>query len=364
MTSVGLPLIVGGLFVNGEGNDFRNLRNDYMSRFNCHIDDYIRYSPAIVMLGLKALGVEGRSSWNRMLVSDALSTVLMGGVVRALDLKTRVMRPDGTDRSSFPSGHTAIAFMTATMLNKEYGDKSPWVGIGAYSVATATGLLRMANNKHWLRDVMVGAGIGIMSTECGYYIADALFKDKGINKKNNIKEYIDKWKSPSFISLYTGFNIPLSRYNLSRSVDFKTSSGAAAGIEGAYFINPYIGFGGRFTISNTNIKLNTIDNGINTFDAISYGGGAYFSYPLTSHWQVGAKMLINYIHYPQIKLIDTTIPKDNGVGVGTGTYVTFVPKAHFGLRLHLDYNLLPPYNCQDKAYFNMLSVAASYVLMF
>ena len=39
--------------------------------------------------------------------------------------------------------------MTATMFTKEYGHKSPWVGVGAYSVATATGLMRMANNKHW-----------------------------------------------------------------------------------------------------------------------------------------------------------------------------------------------------------------------
>ena len=56
----------------------------------------------------------------------------------------------GSNRHSFPSGHTATAFMTATMLNKEYGHKSPWIGVGAYGMATATGLMRMANNKHWL----------------------------------------------------------------------------------------------------------------------------------------------------------------------------------------------------------------------
>ena len=38
----------------------------------------------------------------------------------------------------------------------------------------------MANNRHWLSDVLTGAGIGILSTELGYYLADRLFKEKGI----------------------------------------------------------------------------------------------------------------------------------------------------------------------------------------
>ena len=48
--------------------------------------------------------------------------------------------------------------MTATMMSKEYGGRSPWYSVGAYSVATVTGLMRMANNKHWLSDVLAGAG--------------------------------------------------------------------------------------------------------------------------------------------------------------------------------------------------------------
>ena len=122
-------------------------------------------APAAILLGLKAAGVPSRSSWGRMLVSDAISIALLTGVVQGLKHTTDVTRPDGTNNQSFPSGHTATAFMTATMLSKEYGHISPWVSVGAYSVATATGLMRMANNKHWLSDVMVGAGIGILSTD-------------------------------------------------------------------------------------------------------------------------------------------------------------------------------------------------------
>ncbi len=128
----------------------------------------------------------------------------MGATVNTLTQTTNVERPDGSNRHSFPSGHTATAFMTATMLNKEYGHKSPWIGIGAYSVATATGLMRMANNKHWLSDVLTGAGIGILSTELGYYLADLIFKERGINRLAN-EEVFSRMDKPSFLSLYGAY---------------------------------------------------------------------------------------------------------------------------------------------------------------
>lgn len=155
-TYIGVPLIIGGLIEKHQDTKFRKLRNDFMPEFHRTLDNYTQFAPAAVMVGMKAAGVRSRSSWGRMLLSDAFSVALMTDIVQGLKNATNVTRPDGSDNHSFPSGHTATAFMTATMLNKEYGYKSPWVGIGAYSVATATGLMRMANNKHWLSDVMVG----------------------------------------------------------------------------------------------------------------------------------------------------------------------------------------------------------------
>lgn len=233
MTYIGVPLIVGGLIVKNEDDHFRGLRNEYLPRFNRHLDDYMQYAPAAVMLGMKAAGVQSRSSWGRMLVSDAFSALLMGGVVNTLKQTTNVERPDGSNKHSFPSGHTATAFMTATMFTKEYGHKSPWVGVGAYSVATATGLMRMANNKHWLSDVLTGAGIGILSTEVGYYFADLIFREKGINRFAN-ENMFDRMDKPSFVSLYLGLNIPLSGYDIDEEMEFRTSSGSSAGVEGLF----------------------------------------------------------------------------------------------------------------------------------
>lgn len=69
-------------------------------------------------------------------------------------------RPDKSDSNSFPSGHTTRAFASATTLYRRYGWK---VGMPAYLLATLTGSARVAANKHYWHDVLVGAGIGIVS---------------------------------------------------------------------------------------------------------------------------------------------------------------------------------------------------------
>jgi len=80
------------------------------------------------------------------------------------------MRPDSSNRLSFPSGHTAQAFISAEFLRQEYKDISPWIGVAGYAVAVGTGFLRRYNNKHWLNDVIAGAGVGILSTHLSYWL--------------------------------------------------------------------------------------------------------------------------------------------------------------------------------------------------
>ena len=362
MALTGAPLIAAGIVVKGEDDHFRSLRNDYLPKFHNHLDDYMQYSPAMLMLGLKAAGVESRSSWSRMLTSDAFAGLLMGGVVNTLKRTTKVTRPDGSNNHSFPSGHTATAFMTATMLTKEYGHISPWIGIGAYATATATGLFRMANNKHWLSDVLTGAGIGLMSTEVGYWLGDLIFKDKGVRKAASMPEGEGK-KRPSFLSLYVGINVPLSEYDIDESNTFKTSSGSSVGIEGAYFLNPYVGFGGRFTVSNTALILNGDQAEDNTFDAMSVCGGCYLSYPLSSHWQVGGKFLGGLVRYPRLRLSAMTIGSRSGACLGSGLSFTFNVNKYYGMRFFADYNLQPSHNKASKEWMNTLACGASFALL-
>jgi membrane-associated phospholipid phosphatase len=63
--------------------------------------------------------------------------------------------------SSFPSGHTTVAFAAATVFAKEYANK-PIIPIIAYSGATLIGLSRITENKHWATDILCGAGLGYL----------------------------------------------------------------------------------------------------------------------------------------------------------------------------------------------------------
>ncbi|WP_455586371.1 phosphatase PAP2 family protein [Bacteroides sp.] len=347
MTYVGVPLIVGGLIVKSEDDHFRGLRNSRLPSFNKHYDDYLQYVPAITMLSMKAGGVEGRSSWGRMLVSDAFSAVIMASITGSLKIQTKVTRPDGSNNHSFPSGHTATAFMTATMMHKEYGERSPWYSIGAYSVATTTGLTRMANNKHWLSDVLAGAGFGIVSTELGYFLADLIFKNKGIHHFSTSDDF--EWKTnPSFFGIYLGLNIAPGIYTLPDYGQLDFSSGSTAGLEGAWFFNPYIGVGGRFSATNMAVVLNNEAQDEST-DLMAGHVGFYFSYPITPRLLAGSKILGGYSHYSSCHLPGITIGSRGGISMGTGTSLTFLAKQNLGVRFFLDYNLMPtPMKC-DKS---------------
>lgn len=339
MAYIGVPLIAGGLIIKGEDDHFRSLRNGYSPSFRYHYDDYLQYLPAATLLGLKIGGVKGRSSTGRMLVSDAFSAAIMGIAVNSLKSTVHVMRPDGVGANSFPSGHTAMAFMTATMMHKEYGGVSPWYSIGAYSVATATGITRQLNNKHWLSDVMVGAGIGILSVELGYFLADLIFKDKGITDFTTAESF-DRISRPSFSGLYLGYNVIPGKYRMGDYSRISLSTGCNAGIEGAWFFNPYWGIGGRCSAANMMVSLNT-EPQEESLDVLSGYIGAYFSYPLTSRWLAGSKLLAGYSYFQSCSLSSVMIGKNGGVSVGTGGSLMFRANPNLGIKFFLDYNVTP-----------------------
>ena len=163
--------------------DIHAIRNSIIPGFHYTYDDWLQYSPAALTIGLKAAGYESRSSWGRMLTSDAISAGVMAIAVNGVKYSVGRLRPDGSRHNSFPSGHTATAFMTATMLHKEYGWRSPWFSIGGYSAAALTGVSRIMNNRHWMTDVMAGAAIGIGSVHLGYFLSDKIFKGKGLSSE-------------------------------------------------------------------------------------------------------------------------------------------------------------------------------------
>ncbi|WP_442591282.1 phosphatase PAP2 family protein [Pedobacter sp. AW31-3R] len=144
--------------------------------FANHLDNYIQYAPMATVYALNLAGVKGKHGIVDQTALYILSFGIMGGATTAVKRLANRDRPDGSNNYSFPSGHTANAFAAAEFLNREYRDVSPWIGYAGYTVATATGVLRMYNNKHWLSDVVAGAGVGIASTKIAYLIYPHLKK--------------------------------------------------------------------------------------------------------------------------------------------------------------------------------------------
>jgi membrane-associated phospholipid phosphatase len=131
------------------------------------VEDYLEYVPLAVVYGLNAIGVKGKNNFGNRTAIVIKSLVLNDLIVSSLKTWVDEERPEGGSRS-FPSGHTSVAFALAQFMHHEYGDKSVWYSVGAYSCATAVGMLRVAGNAHWISDVVAGAGFGMLSTELVY----------------------------------------------------------------------------------------------------------------------------------------------------------------------------------------------------
>ncbi len=156
-------------------NTRAELQEDH-PRFALHADNYLQYTPGAAYYALNLLGVKSKHNLADGTALFALSESIMAGSVFVVKRMADRNRPDGSNNFSFPSGHTANAFAAAEFLNQEYRDVSPWIGYAGYTVATATGALRMYNNKHWLSDVVAGAGFGIASAKLAYLVYPHLKK--------------------------------------------------------------------------------------------------------------------------------------------------------------------------------------------
>jgi membrane-associated phospholipid phosphatase len=144
------------------------------------LDNYTQFAPAIAVYGLDFIGIKAKHNFGDRTFIMATSHLLMFSSVQLLKRTTKIERPDGSNFHSFPSGHTATAFVGAHILFKEYKEASPWIGVLGYAVASGTGIMRIYNKKHWISDVITGAGIGILSVEAGYLLLPVFHKLSGI----------------------------------------------------------------------------------------------------------------------------------------------------------------------------------------
>lgn len=161
------------------------------------IDDYIQYVPITGVYVLSNLGLEARNSLKDRLLIGFSAYAMTAIFVNGIKYSTKILRPDGSSRNSFPSGHTAVAFTGAEILWQEYKNENIWVGISGYSLATFTAYMRIYNQRHWASDVLAGAGIGILSAKIAYWILPYVRQIFPQNKNKTSVEFFPMYSENS-----------------------------------------------------------------------------------------------------------------------------------------------------------------------
>jgi hypothetical protein len=123
-----------------------------------------------------ARGDEGR---NFEVVAESLLEV--EAVQQILAHTVSRERPNHSDNTSFPSGHSAWSFAATTLIVRDLHDPADdsfhAVDALLYAPAIFVGWERVASNKHWTSDVVCGAFLGVFLTN---WIWDAHFSsDEG-----------------------------------------------------------------------------------------------------------------------------------------------------------------------------------------
>lgn len=166
------------------------------------IDNYMQYAPAAAVYGLNLAGVKGKHNFKDRTIIYATSQLVSAALVLPTKHLVKEERPDGSNRFSFPSGHTATAFSSAHFMFREYKDTNLWLSLSGYPVAAATGIYRIFNDKHWVGDVVAGAGIGILSTEMAYWLFP--MTSKWLSPKNEKQSFVIL---PTYQSKQIGLNL-------------------------------------------------------------------------------------------------------------------------------------------------------------
>ena len=170
---VPFSLIGTGLVINyasgsiGKENIQKQIQNQFPN-FETNADDFLLFVPAITMYAADLLKVESKNdafTQTKYLFISGLANSLVTYGIKKL---TNEERPNGEDNLSFPSGHASNAFVMATVLYHEFKDSNPWIAYSGFVFAGTTAAFRVLNNVHWVSDVLVGAGLGIIITDLVY----------------------------------------------------------------------------------------------------------------------------------------------------------------------------------------------------
>jgi len=326
----GLNLMLRGLLSLNKDKHFRNQLSTPMKTHDADVLDYgLAFSPLAVTWGLKAAGVQSRSKTPRMLVANALAYGLTFGITQTWKNLADEMRPNGANKKSMPSGHAAMAFASATILQREYGYISPWISVGGYATATATQYLRVRRNEHWLTDTYVGAGVGAIATNFAYFITDKIFGENGFHRPKlmmaDVMQAIRYSAQPTSLTLISGIEAG-SEDKVRNSIMMD------AGLEYSYFFDPFWAVEAIGRVATC-----SIDDGVETdnLDMIHLDAGVKFSVPSKMNSRFALRLYAGG-RYVDNRLLQ--LDKELKPEIGAGLQVDFLGRKKHQMGLGCDYN--------------------------
>ena len=341
--------IIRGLVLNYKDRDYRKSAPIFPERSHGAVDYGVALLPLASTYVAKLCGVPSRSTTRRMIFANAGALALSVALTQGLKLTTDERRPDGTDTKSMPSGHTSLAFMSATILHREYGYISPWISIGGYTTATVTRYLRLRHHAHWANDLFIGAGIGSISTNFAYYITDCFLGKDGLLTKpkvtmQDIERALRFGDRPTSVSLISGIEYG----NVGEGIAAEATY--TVGAEMSYFLNRCWAIEAMGRLSTT--KINEAQDNLSQYHL---GAGVKFSYPILPGFRIGlrthagerfAKALQGAeckVQGAECKVqgagsgIQSLDIDDNVAEVGCGCFIDYMNKENYAIGINLDY---------------------------
>lgn len=333
--AVGGSLLLAGSLIDFDHGG-RKIGGQYHQAFSCKADEVLRFVPTVALMSMKLSGIKGRTkTFTEQVIRSAASLGIMTLGVNITKKAVGRVRPDGSDDQSFPSGHAATAFLTATVFAKEFEGLSYWYPVGAYGLATTTALLRRTNDKHWMSDVMAGAGIGILSAELGYALMDLCFEVKDNNR------HVRKEIPSSMAGVYMKYVLPKAINGPYDNNQVRSRLGYEAGMEVKHFFHNHFGIGGRLGISSSQMEING-KVAESPLDHVNFMAGPHIKTVFFDQLQIGGHLHGGYGFYPQTDIPlsaseNIVLGGKSGWGYEGGISVSYLTRKNVIFSLIADY---------------------------
>ena len=168
--------------------------------FSTSVDFYLKWLPYATVFGFGLAGVRTKSGWKKQVVIAAATDAIRYLITDNLKKIVAEHRPaPQTGNRSFPSGHTSSSFAVAEFMQKELKTSIPILSCAGYLGATATGVIRIYKNRHWLRDIVAGAAIGILSAKLAYLLVERFWKRNKNESGNADPNVIEEKMEAEFV---------------------------------------------------------------------------------------------------------------------------------------------------------------------